>query len=111
MNSYYQLIFLGDTTSDVCLKVKERFFVLLNERGLDKSLIAVLDGDLTLAGREAGGYDSAKPTFAFYFGKQDHGDKDVDALMKLIRNRDAIYPIFFSVFEQEIPKVPIGFVV
>lgn len=105
MNSYYQLIFLGDTTSDVCLKVKERFFVLLNERGLDKSLIAVLDGDLTLDGREAGGYDSAKPTFAFYFGKQDHGDKDVDALMKLIRNRDAIYPIFFSVFEQEIPKV------
>lgn len=105
MNSYYQLIFLGDTNCDVCRNVKERFLTLLNERGFDKSLIAILDGVLTMTQREVGGYDSAKPTFAFYFGRQGHDDKDIDALMKLIRNRDAVYPVFLTSFEQEIPKV------
>ena len=96
MNSYYQLILLGDTISEACRKVKRRFFELLRERGLDKQLVAVLDGTLTLTPREEGGYDSAKPTFAFYFGKQNHGDKDVDALKKLIGNGDAVYPVFFT---------------
>lgn len=105
MNSYYQLILLGDTTKEACRKVKGRFFELLNERGLDNLLVAVLDGALTLIPREAGGYDSAKPTFAFYFGKQGHGDKDVDALKKLTGNGDAVYPIFFTMFKQEVPEV------
>lgn len=104
MASYYQLIFLGDIPSEACRKVKRRFFELLRERGLDKQLVAVLDGTLTLTPREEGGYDSAKPTFAFYFGKQNHGDKDVDALKKLIGNGDAVYPVFFTTFEQEVPK-------
>lgn len=105
MNSYYQLILLGDTISEACRKVKKRFFELLNQRGLDKQLVAILDGTLTLIPREEGGYDSAKPTFAFYFGKQNHGNKDVDALKKLIGNGDAVYPVFFTVFEQEVPEI------
>lgn len=105
MNSYYQLILLGDTISEACRKVKRRFFELLRERGLDKQLVAVLDGTLTLTPREEGGYDSAKPTFAFYFGKQNHGDKDVDALKKLIGNGDAVYPVFFNNYEAEVPDV------
>ncbi len=103
MAAYYQIIFLGDTTCEACRKVKERFFELLNERGLDKKIVAVLDGTLTLAPYENGGYNSAMPTFAFYFGKQGHDDKDVDALKKLMGNGDAVYPIFFTVFEQEVP--------
>ena len=63
--------------------MRERFFELLAERGLDKGMVAVLDGTLTLTAKEDGGYDSAKPTFAFYFGRQGHGDKDMDALQKL----------------------------
>lgn len=105
MNSYYQLILLGDTISEACRKVKRRFFELLRERGLDKQLVAVLDGTLTLTPREEWGYDSAKPTFAFYFGKQNHGDKDVDALKKLIGNGDAVYPVFFNNYEAEVPDV------
>lgn len=104
MAAYYQIITLGDTTSVACRKIKWRFFELLNERGLDKHMVAVLDGALTLASREEGGYDPAMPTFAFYFGKQGHGNKDVDALKKLIGNGDAVYPIFFTVFEQEVPE-------
>lgn len=105
MNSYYQLILLGDTISEACRKVKRRFFELLNQRRLDKQLVAILDGTLTLIPRKEGGYDSTKPTFAFYFGKQNHGDKDVDALKKLIGNGDAVYPVFFTVFEQEVPEI------
>ena len=102
---FYQLIFLGDTTCEVCEKVKRRFFGLLTERGLDKGMVAVLDGTLRLTAKEAGGYDSAKPTFAFYFGRQGHADKDVDVLQKLMENGDAVYPVFFTVFEQEVPDV------
>lgn len=105
MNSYYQLILLGDTISEACRKVKRQFFELLNQRRLDKQLVAILDGTLTLIPRKEGGYDSTKPTFAFYFGKQNHGDKDVDALKKLIGNGDAVYPVFFTVFEQEVPEI------
>lgn len=107
MSSYYQLILLGDTGCEACQKVKGRFFEMLAERGLDGSIVSVLDGALTLTSLEAGGYDSRKPTFAYYFGKQDHGDKDVDALQKLMENGDAVFPIYFmdEQFKQEIPSV------
>lgn len=107
MNSCYQLILLGDTGCDACCKVRLRFFELLNERGLEKSIMAVLDGTLTMTPQEAGGYDSRKPTFAYYFGKHDHGDKDKNALQKLMINGDAIYPVYFTdgQFEYEIPEV------
>ena len=105
MNSYYQLILLGDTNCESCRKVKVRFFELLNERGLDRQLVTVLDRDLTLTSCEAGGYDSTKPTFAFYFGKHGQGDMDTDALKKLMKNGDAVYPVFFSIFEKEVPEV------
>ena len=64
MNSFYQLVLLGDTGCDACQKAKVRFFELLKERSLDRGMIAVLDGSLILKAKEAGGYDSAKPTFA-----------------------------------------------
>lgn len=107
MSSYYQFILLGDTGCEACQKVKDRFFELLAERGLDGSIVAVLDGALMMIPLEAGGYDSRKPTFAYYFGKQDHGDKDVEALQKLMGNGDAVFPIFFTdgQFQQEIPAV------
>lgn len=101
------MILLGDTGCEACQKVKDRFFELLAERGLDGSIVAVLDGALTMTPLEAGGYDSRKPTFAYYFGKQDHGDKDVEELQKLMGNGDAVFPIFFTdgQFQQEIPAV------
>jgi hypothetical protein len=105
MKSCYQLRLLGDTSCEACQKTKSRFFELLKERGLDEEMIVVLDGVLTLTTKDAGGYDSAKPSFAFYFGKQGHGDKDVDAVKKLMGNADAVYPVFFSNFKQEVPDV------
>ena len=53
MNSFYQLILLGDTGCVACQKVKARFFELLKERGFDRGMIAVLDGVLTLTAKDA----------------------------------------------------------
>ena len=63
----------------------------------------MLDGTKLMAGE----YKSSKPTFAYYFGDQNHGDKDVDALKILMGNADAVFPIFFTEdrFKQEIPTV------
>lgn len=85
------------------MKVRKRFFEMLAERGLDASLVAVLEGTKVVAGE----YKSSKPTFAYYFGDQNHGDKDVDALKLLMGNADAVFPIFFTEdrFKQEIPTV------
>lgn len=85
------------------MKVHKRFIEMLGERGLDASLVAVLDGTKLMAGE----YKSSKPTFAYYFGDQNHGDKDVDALKILMGNADAVFPIFFTEdhFKQEIPTV------
>lgn len=85
------------------MKVQNRFFEMLAERGLDASLVTVLDGTKVMAGE----YKSSKPTFAYYFGDQNHGDKDVDALKILMGNADAVFPIFFTEdrFKQEIPTV------
>jgi hypothetical protein len=105
MNSYYQLILLGDTISETCRKVKGRFFGLLNERGFNKQFVAVLDGSLTLTPPDTGGYDSTKPTFSFNFGKQGQGDNDTNAIKKLMENGDAVYPVFFNNLEEELPEV------
>lgn len=100
---YYQLIFLGNTGCKACMNVRKRFLEMLSVRGLDASLVAVLDGTKVVAGE----YKSSKPTFAYYFGDQNHGDKDVDALKILMGNGDAVYPVFFTEgqFEQEVPAI------
>lgn len=100
---YYQLIFLGNTGCEACKKIRKHFLEMLEERGLDASLVAVLDGTKLMVGE----YKSSKPTFAYYFGDQNHGDKDVDALKILMGNADAVFPIFFTEdrFKQEIPTV------
>lgn len=105
--AFYQLIFLGDVSSEACASVRRRFFELLKERGLDSSLVSVLDGALVMAAPGAGGYESYRPSFAFYFGKEGHGDKDVAAVEKLMANGDAIFPICHNRdrFSEEMPEV------
>lgn len=98
MENFYQILFLGNTNSNTCNKIKKRFYALLKERGLEKSIIVELNGTMS-------GYKINNPTFAFYFGKKDHDNKDIDALKKLIEKRNTVFPIFFSNFEQEIPEI------
>lgn len=54
---YYQLIFLGNTGCEACKKIRKHFFEMLEERGLDASLVAVLDGTKLMVGE----YKSSKP--------------------------------------------------
>ncbi len=102
----YQLILLGDTSNPACRSIRYRFFELLKERGLDDSLVAVLDGDLVLVAPGAGGYESSKPSFAFYFGKLGHENEDIAAVERLKGNADAIFPIYFQAgrFQDEVPE-------
>ena len=104
--SFYQLILLGDTSNPACGAIRSRFFELLEERGLDASLVAVLEGKDVLAAPGTGGYESSRPSFAFYFGKLGHGDKDLPAVDKLMGNADAIFPIHFLAgrFKDEVPE-------
>ena len=102
MSTYYQLIFLGDTACDACQKIRKRFFEMLDERGLDSSVVAVLYGDDVMTS----GYQSSKPTFAFYFGGKGIGLIDLVPTQKLMANADAVYPVYFTPgkFEEEIPS-------
>lgn len=105
-NSLYQLILLGDTSNQVCDDIRRRFFELLNDIGIDRCIVAVIDGKSVLQAPGTGGYESSKPSFAFYFGKIGHGIEDVDAIEKLLGNADAILPIHFQEgrFMEEVPK-------
>lgn len=102
----YQLILLGDTSNPACDAIRCRFFELLRERGLDGSLVSVLDGNMVLASPEAGGYESSKPSFAFYFGKLGHRNEDIAAVEVIKGNADAVFPIYFQVgrFLDEVPE-------
>ena len=102
INSVYQLIFLGDNSCAACVAIRHRFFELLKDRGLKRSLVAVLDGTEVASGD----YRSYKPTFAFYFGQVGHHDKDVTAIQLLMGNADSIFPIYFhdGHFKEEIPE-------
>lgn len=103
MSTLYQLILLGNTECEAYNAVRKRFFEMLDERGLEASLISVLTGE----DKVMVGYQSSKPTFAYYFGRANHGNKDKRAVELLMGNADAIYPIYFTEgkFEEEIPPV------
>ena len=105
--AFYQLILLGDISFEACSSVRRRFFELLKERGMDSSLVSVLDGGSVMAAPGTGGYESFRPSFAFYFGKEGHGNKDVAAVEKLMENGDAIFPICHNKgrFLEETPDV------
>lgn len=72
--------------------MRKRFFEMLDERGLEASLISVLTGE----DKVMVGYQSSKPTFAYYFGRANHVNKDKRAVELLMGNADAIYPIYFT---------------
>ena len=108
--TYYQLIFMGDTTCPACNSIRKRFFELLEERGLDSSIVAVLDlaqvkQGIATAG--ASGYSSMWPAFVFYFGGTNRTDDCLAELEYLKGNADAIYPVYFTKdkFLEEVPEI------
>ena len=110
MGTYYQLIFLGNTLCDACLSIRQRFFELLKERGLDASCVAVLDLAMVkegIATAGASGYSSIWPAFVFYFGGTTITEECLAVLQYLKGNADAIYPVYFTEneFSDEVPEV------
>lgn len=110
MDKYYQLILLGNLSCAACCSIRKRFFELLEERGLDASIVAVLDlanvkKGIATAG--ASGYSSMWPSFVFYFGGTNRADDCLTELEYLNGNADAIYPVYFTKdrFLEEVPEV------
>ena len=75
MTYQYQLIFLGDVGNAACEAIKRRFFEIIHEMGLQEdAFIKVTAANFATA------YQNKQPTFAYYFGKQNHNDQDADKL-------------------------------
>ena len=102
MKYKYQVIFLGDVINPACDEIRNRFFDKIREIGiLDDALETIT------ASNFAQKYNNKQPAFAYYFGKEGHNNCDEDILEELLRNGDAIIPVFFKIgnFENEIPEV------
>lgn len=98
----YQIIFLGDVANQAYMEIRYRFFTKIQEMGMPDYAFETID-----ASNFAQKYNNKQPAFAYYFGKEGHNNCDEDILEELLRNGDAIIPVFFKIgnFENEIPEV------
>lgn len=97
----YQIIFLGDVANQAYMEIRNRFFTKIREMGMPDYAFETIN-----ASNFAQKYNNKQPAFAYYFGKEGHNNCDEDILYELLRNGDAIIPVFFKIgnFENEIPK-------
>ena len=102
MEFKYQLIFLGDIKNAACEDIKKRFFGKLDDLGLSKEAVEII-----YAEDFSEKYKNKQPAFVFYLGQTDNPGIDADILEELMRNGDAIYPLYFheDAFHNEIPDV------
>lgn len=100
MTFKYQLIFIGDISNPACDAIRSCFYEKVNEMGLlSDAFIEIYASNFNTD------YQNKQPSFAYYFGKKDHCNQDVDILNTLMSNGDAIIPVFFQegAFDEEIP--------
>lgn len=102
MKYKYQVLFLGDVLNPACDEIRNRLFDKIREIGILDDALETID-----ASNFAQKYNNKQPAFAYYFGKEGHNNCDEDILEELLRNGDAIIPVFFKIgnFKNEIPEV------
>lgn len=101
MTYKYQLILLGDIVNAACDAIKVCFLKRIHELGLKNEMFEVIYNDNF--GRK---YLNKQPSFVYYFGSVCHDNADDDILEELLKNGDAVFPIYFGdKFEDEVPKV------
>ena len=98
----YQVIFLGDITNPAYEEIRIRIENKIPELGLPLEVFDIVEA---LNFEEL--YDNKQPVFAYYFGKEGHGNQDEELLSKLMNNGDAILPVYFHEgnFANEVPDV------
>ena len=98
----YQRIFLGDITNSAKEEINSRIKSKINELKLPLDAFILADVSNIVET-----YSNKQPTFVYYFGKEGHEDLDKDILVTLMKNGDAILPVFFHAdnFKNEVPKV------
>ena len=87
----YQIIFLGDVANQAYMEIRNRFFTKIREMGMPDYAFETIN-----ASNFAQKYNNKQPAFAYYFGKEGHNNCDEDILEELLRNGDAIIPVFFK---------------
>lgn len=98
----YQIIFLGNIENPACDAIKECFFEKLRDIGIFEDSVQVIYAD-----NFSKDYQNKQPSFVYYLGSSIHEDRDAVLLNQLMKNGDAILPIYFSKggFYEEIPEV------
>lgn len=97
----YQLILLGDIHNPACEAIKQHFLEKTHEIGLKEDMFEEISAE-NFENR----YSNKQPTFVYYIGTTNHHDLDVDILNVLMKNGDAVFPLYFGDnFYAEIPKV------
>lgn len=98
----YQIIFLGNIENLASNAIKECFFEKIRMLGILEDSVQVIYAD-----NFSRDYQNKQPSFVYYLGSHTHKNRDVAILDELMKNGDAILPIYFSKdgFYEEIPEV------
>lgn len=95
----YQVILLG-TLTRLSEEIVELLFQQIEDLKLAKDAYKIIrENDLEQE------YRGNQPTYVLYFGDKDGDHKDLVHVEKLLKDGNAILPIFYDSFSFEIPKI------
>ena len=102
MQYKYQLIFLGDTKNPLVDQILKAFDRRFEELNLSKDIVDIIFSD-----KFEQKYSNKNPSFCFYIGSAVNANADINHLDTILKNGDAILPVYFKVdnFRNEIPDI------
>jgi len=95
----YQLVILG-TTGKLSDRIIDLFFERLIELKQSKDSFILINENNFI--RE---YKANQPSFAIYFGDENHDFKNIEIVDKLLKDATLILPVFYKSFVDEIPEI------
>ncbi len=99
MNFKYQVILLG-TLTKLSEDIIELLFRQIEDLKLSKDAYKIIrENDFDQE------YKGNQPTYVLYFGDKAGDHKDVNYVEKLLKDGNAILPIYYDSFSREIPKI------
>lgn len=99
MKYKYQIIILG-TITDVCSEIERLFYSKIEELHLLRDFYEII-----YESSIQNEYNANQPTFVLYFGDSNGSFKDTVLVEQLIKDGNAILPIFYNSFHDEIPEI------
>jgi len=95
----YQVILLG-TLTKLSEDIVELLFLQIDELRLPREAYKIIyEGNLEQE------YKGNQPTYVLYFGDSGGDHKDVKYVEKLLKDGNAVLPIFYDSFSREVPEI------